>query len=200
MRNKKKYMLKKLGWYAITLVLAVMLNFLLPRLIKGNPVASIMNSLSSGMADTNLMKRMYETYMAQFGLDQPIWKQFAIYVGNLFRGEMGISFSQYPRDVADIIGSAFGWTLLLQLPAILVAWIIAKDVADDPGDENGGKLHTKEELSTASSSRYSSSSTHYLLSDSRSFLSGYSPTPCTSLPPILHIASTCWPIGRIRCS
>ncbi|MCH3907338.1 MAG: ABC transporter permease [Sphaerochaeta sp.] len=117
-------MLRKLGWYAITLVLAVILNFVLPRLIKGNPVASIVNSLARGMADTNQMKRMYETYMTQFGLDQPLWKQFFIYVRNLFHGQMGISFSQYPRDVSNIIGSAFGWTLLLQLPAILVAWII----------------------------------------------------------------------------
>jgi peptide/nickel transport system permease protein len=37
---------------------------------------------------------------------------------------LGTSFSQYPRPVADILKSSIGWTIALQLPAILVGWMI----------------------------------------------------------------------------
>ena len=39
-------------------------------------------------------------------------------------GDFGVSFSQYPRTVADIIKSSVGWTLALQLPAILLGWLL----------------------------------------------------------------------------
>lgn len=53
-----------------------------------------------------------------------MWQQFFIWLGNLFHGDLGVSFSQYPRTVSNIIHSAVGWTIALQLPAILVGWIL----------------------------------------------------------------------------
>jgi peptide/nickel transport system permease protein len=40
------------------------------------------------------------------------------------RGDFGISFSEYPRPVADILRSSILWTVALQLPAIIVGWLI----------------------------------------------------------------------------
>jgi peptide/nickel transport system permease protein len=77
-----------------------------------------------GVTDQAAITRIYETYMAMFGLDKPIWQQFFIYIANLFRGNLGISFNQYPRAVSDIIGASIGWTLMLQIPAIIVGWFI----------------------------------------------------------------------------
>ncbi len=119
-----KYFGKKLLWYLLTLFVAILLNFLLPRLIPGNPVAVILNDLTSGMTDTNSIKRIYEAFNAQFGLDKPLWQQFWIYLKNLFNGDLGISFGQYPRPVSDIIGSAIPWTIMLQLPAIVIGWLL----------------------------------------------------------------------------
>jgi peptide/nickel transport system permease protein len=51
-------------------------------------------------------------------------EQFFIYVGNVLRGDLGYSFSQYPRTVVDVISSSIWWTVALQLPAILVGWVI----------------------------------------------------------------------------
>jgi peptide/nickel transport system permease protein len=51
-------------------------------------------------------------------------EQFTLYVRNVFKGDFGISFSQYPRPVADIIKTSILWTLALQFPAIIVGWII----------------------------------------------------------------------------
>ncbi|MDR1286072.1 MAG: ABC transporter permease [Treponema sp.] len=118
------YFGKKAAWYMVTLVIAVFLNFLLPRLIPGNPVATIVASMTAGMTDANAQKKIYDAYMTMFGLDKPLWQQFFIYVGNLFQGNMGISFYQFPRSVGNIISSAIPWTLMLQIPAILTGWFL----------------------------------------------------------------------------
>jgi peptide/nickel transport system permease protein len=40
------------------------------------------------------------------------------------QGDFGFSFSQYPRTVSDVLAASLWWTLMLQLPAILVGWTI----------------------------------------------------------------------------
>jgi len=124
LKGLQKYFLKKSAWYLVTLFIAVLLNFLLPRLIPGNPVAVIVARVGVGIMDQAAIKRIYDTYVAMFGLDKPIWQQFFIYIANIFRGNLGISFNQYPRTVSDIIGSSLHWTLMLQIPAIITGWFV----------------------------------------------------------------------------
>jgi len=119
-----KYFGGKLIWFTITLVVGVILNFMLPRLMPGDPVAVITQRVTTGMADPSAIQQIYEDYTKLFGTDKPVHEQFAIYIGNLFRGNLGTSFSQYPRPVAEIIKSSVGWTLALQFPAIIIGWLI----------------------------------------------------------------------------
>jgi len=51
-------------------------------------------------------------------------EQFFLYVRNVFRGDFGFSFSQYPRTVAEVLGASIWWTIALQFPAIIVGWLI----------------------------------------------------------------------------
>jgi peptide/nickel transport system permease protein len=67
---------------------------------------------------------VYQEYAELFGTKKPILEQFAIYIRNLAQGNLGTSFSQYPRPVSDIIGSSIVWTIALQFPAIIVGWLI----------------------------------------------------------------------------
>lgn len=124
MKSYKRYMTSKIVWYVITFIVAIFLNFLLPRLIPGNPVSTIVSKITRGMSDTNSIKKIYETFQNEFGLNKPIWEQFYIYISNLIHGDMGTSFGQYPRKVTDILSSSIMWTIGLQLPAILVSWIL----------------------------------------------------------------------------
>ena len=124
LKGYKKYYLQKIGWYLITLIVAVFLNFMLPRLMPGNPVDAIaQGSISPGM-DATAVKKVLDDYSARFGLDQPLYVQFFTFVKNALRGDFGISFSNYPREISDIIASSMGWTICLQLPAIIVGWIL----------------------------------------------------------------------------
>lgn len=120
-----RYILTKVLWFLFAFTVALIFNFLLIRLIPGNPVDAMMARMSSsGSATSEAQQKIYAAYIAEFGLNKPLWEQFVIYLGNLARGDLGASFSQYPTPVGKLIGQALPWTLMLQLPAILLGWII----------------------------------------------------------------------------
>jgi peptide/nickel transport system permease protein len=124
LKGYRKYFGKKLAWFFITFVFAFLLNFILPRLMPGDPVAVITQRVTTGMTSQTGVQKVYEEYANLFGTNKPMYEQFFLYVRNVFRGQLGTSFSQYPRPVADIIGSAVWWTICLQFPAIMVGWIL----------------------------------------------------------------------------
>jgi len=120
----RNYFLKKIGWFVLTLIAAFILNFTLPRLMPGDPVAAIVARMAQGMSNASGVQAVYEQYTELFGTNKPIITQFFIYIQNVFRGDFGFSISQYPRTVADVISASVLWTIALQFPAILVGWIL----------------------------------------------------------------------------
>lgn len=124
MKGYRKYFLNKFIWFAITFVAAFILNFTLPRLMPGDPVAAIVARLAQGMSNATGVQAIYEQYAELFGTNKPIVEQFFIYVKNVARGDFGYSFSQYPRTVADVLKASIMWTVCLQFPAIIVGWLI----------------------------------------------------------------------------
>lgn len=124
MKGYRKYFGKKILWFFLTLIIAFLLNFILPRLMPADPVANIMSRTARGVQDAAVTQEMYKNYVKEFGLDQSMPVQFATYLKNALKGDFGMSFSQYPRKVNDIVSSGILWTIALQLPAIIVGWLI----------------------------------------------------------------------------
>jgi len=124
LKGYRKYFLNKLLWFLVTLVFAFILNFILPRLMPGDPVAVITARAVQGMTSQAGVQRVYEQYAELFGTKKPMLEQFFLYMKNVAQGNFGISFSQYPRSVADILQSSIWWTIGLQFPAIIVGWLI----------------------------------------------------------------------------
>jgi len=108
----------------VTFVCAFILNFTLPRLMPGDPVAAIVGRLAQGMSNATGVQKIYQQYADLFGTNRPMLEQFFIYMRNVAHGDFGLSFSQYPRTVADAIKSSILWTIGLQFPAIIVGWLI----------------------------------------------------------------------------
>ncbi len=119
-----RYLLNKIFWFLVAFTIALIFNFLLIRLIPGNPVDTMVARMAQGGAIGEAQQKIYQAYIAEFGLDKPLWEQFLVYVGNLAHGDLGRSFSQYPTPVGTLISQALPWTVVLQLPAILVGWIV----------------------------------------------------------------------------
>lgn len=124
MKGYAKYILRKFGWYVFTFIIALLLNFFLPRLIPGNPVSLILSDMAAGMTDTDKYLKIYNEFMQDFGLNLPLWRQFLRYVVNMFHGDLGRSFTLYPRTVTSLIADRLPYTLAIQLPSIIVGWIL----------------------------------------------------------------------------
>ena len=62
MRGYLRYFGGKMAWFLITLLCAFLLNFLLPRLMPGDPVAGIMSRLAQGMTDATGVQAIYRQY------------------------------------------------------------------------------------------------------------------------------------------
>ena len=92
-----RYIGRKVAWTLVVFVVALLLNFLLPRLIPGNPVDAIVGRLAmGGGTGGEQLEQIHAQYMAEFGLDKPLWQQFFIYVGKVFQGDLGTSFATLP--------------------------------------------------------------------------------------------------------
>jgi peptide/nickel transport system permease protein len=136
-----RYILNRGAWYFLTFLVAVSLNFLLPRLGASNPVDILMARAGQNL-DTQAAKEKEEAYLKEFKLVEidasggilrapdgkprrtPLWKQFRNYLVMCLKGDFGTSFLNYPRKVSEIILAAVPWTLMLQLPAIILGWIV----------------------------------------------------------------------------
>ena len=107
------YVLRKLGFYLVALWAAVTLNFLIPRLMPGDPVDILLAKLQQrgGQVDPTV-RRSYEILLGTGGRE-PIWRQYLDYLGKLLHGDLGISISQYPARVTDVIGQSLPWTVVL---------------------------------------------------------------------------------------
>jgi len=123
-KGYRKYFFGKLLWFSVTLVFAFLLNFILPRLMPGDPVRAIVSRLAQGMTNATGVQAIYQQYTELFGTNRPMLEQFFLYARNVFHGDFGFSFSQYPRTVASVIKASIGWTIMLQFPAIIVGWLI----------------------------------------------------------------------------
>jgi len=135
-----RYILQRGGWYFITFIIAVTINFFLPRLGNNNPVDIIMGKASSGLS-TEAAREKEESYLVEFGLVKKVkgeivrdelgrpvksssFEQFVNYIKMCFMGDFGTSFQKYPKKVLDVILDAVPWTIALQLPTIIFGWII----------------------------------------------------------------------------
>ena len=117
----KKYLARKTGVYLITFLFAVTLNWLLPRLMPGNPIEAMLSS-NLGLAPGE--KEVLMQYYSQlYGLDKPLWEQFVNFWVSLFHGDLGYSIL-YKAPVTDLIKHALPYDVVILLPAIALSWIV----------------------------------------------------------------------------
>jgi peptide/nickel transport system permease protein len=138
LKGYRKYFLNKLRWFLVTFVCAFLLNFILPRLMPGDPVAAIASRLAQGMSNATGVQAIYQQYTELFATNKPMGEQFVIYTKNVLQGDFGFSFSQYPRKVSDVIGASIWWTIGLQFPAIIVGWLIGNTLGALAAYRKGG--------------------------------------------------------------
>jgi peptide/nickel transport system permease protein len=119
------YLLKRLGIFLIVIWAAASVNFLIPRLAPVNPIRErLLQAVSFGGAGKTDMEKVVQSYEAHFGLDQPLWKQYLRYMGDIIRLDFGVSIASFPARVIDIILRALPWTIALLTLATLIAFAL----------------------------------------------------------------------------
>jgi peptide/nickel transport system permease protein len=119
-----RYFVRKAGFYAVALWAALTLNFLIPRLLPGNPVDILLAKLQQrGGTITPETRRAYELLLGG-DTSQPLIAQYGSYLVNVFRGDLGVSVSYFPAPVSEVIGGSLPWTIVLVGLSTVVAAVI----------------------------------------------------------------------------
>ncbi|MBV9449186.1 MAG: ABC transporter permease [Streptosporangiaceae bacterium] len=123
---------RRFGLYIVAAVVAITLDFFIPRLMPGNAVSAVLAKLQGTQVTPAALKAL-ET---EYGLNGQgnAWDQYVRYWGNLLHGNLGVSTNQFPSSVTSVISSGLFWTVgmvglatlisftLGTLLGILVAW------------------------------------------------------------------------------
>jgi peptide/nickel transport system permease protein len=117
------YVVRRLLMFVVILWAAATLNFFLPRISGGDPIRSrLLQSAATGGAVQSGMAEMVEVYQEKFGLNDPLWQQYLVYLGDIARFDLGYSMANYPETVWGVLGSAIPWTVGLLLTTTLLAF------------------------------------------------------------------------------
>lgn len=102
-----KYFIGKITQYSLVIFLMLTLNFLLPRLMPGNPLVYLAGEDVGFMSSAEK-----EAIMNKYGLNDSIFTQYFTYLKNTFTGDFGYSYQQ-KRPIIELINERLPWTLLL---------------------------------------------------------------------------------------
>lgn len=107
-----RFILRRLGELVPTALVIVAASFALVRLAPGSPFSS----------EREIPPEVLRQLDAKYGFDRPLPEQFTRYLGNLLRGDLGLSTKYPQRSVNEII--ADGFPVTLSLAAVALAWAL----------------------------------------------------------------------------
>jgi peptide/nickel transport system permease protein len=115
-----RFILRRLGFYAIATWASLTLNFFLPRAMPGDPATAIFARFQGRMRPEEL-QALKEAYGFA---DGSLIEQYFAYISHALRGDFGISISAFPVPVTQVIATGFVWTLLLGGVALILSFVI----------------------------------------------------------------------------
>lgn len=119
-----RYITFRLLIFALIIWVAASLNFLLPRLVPGDPITAMLNRLEEqGMAVEN-RPELIAAYKQRFGLDQSLPVQYVRYLAAMLRLDFGYSITAFPATVSSIIAQNLPWTIGLLTVTTVLAFTI----------------------------------------------------------------------------
>jgi len=108
------YVARRLLWLIPVLLGVAVVTFALMHAVPGGPWDR----------EKPLPPEVVANLNQRYGLDQPLWRQFADYLGGLFRGDLGVSYIQQDRPVASIIADGLQTSATLGMLALAAAVVV----------------------------------------------------------------------------
>ena len=130
------FIARRLAFYAVAVWAAVSINFMIPRLMPGNAIDSVLGRFQ------NLTPGVVKSLEVEFGFHPKgsIFSQYIQYWNDVIHFNLGISTSQYPTHVSTIIGQTLPWTLALVGVATVLSFTIGTLLGIVAGWRRGGWL------------------------------------------------------------
>lgn len=122
--------------YLIAFFIIVSLNFLIPRLMPGDPLMNIIGEEAYYGSHGAL-----DALRADLGLDKPLIAQYGRYLAGVFTGDWGYSYL-YMRPVFESVTLHLGWTFVLILPSVIIAAFLGAVLGSMAAWRRGKRLDT----------------------------------------------------------
>jgi peptide/nickel transport system permease protein len=132
-----RFALRRLGFFVFTLWAALTLNFLLPRLMPGNPALAMLSKFHGQLGPGEL-----HALEILFGVntDKSLPAQYVTYLHQIATGNLGVSLEFYPASVTSVIGGAIWWTLGLVGVTTVLAFVLGTGLGIVSAWRRGGRL------------------------------------------------------------
>src|SRR4029078_10565353 len=106
-----RFFLRRLAFYVFAVWVALTLNFLLPRLMPGDPIGGVLQRLSAAESQAN--PGIIQPYQALLGGGKgSIWHDYVAYLHRLSHLDFGVSTSNYPAPVSEAAGRVLPYSLV----------------------------------------------------------------------------------------
>jgi len=118
-----RWLLRRIVFYSLAIWVALTLNFLLPRLMPGDPAGGVLQRLSPAQIQAN--PGIVQTYEALLGGGKhSIGHDYVVYLHRIASLDFGVSTSNYPAKVSAVIGRTLPYSIFLVGVAFLLAFVI----------------------------------------------------------------------------
>ena len=136
-----RFLLRRLGFYAIALWGALTLNYLLPRLVPGDPIDGLYARLSPAQlaANPNAVENLRDALGFQ---EEPLLRGYFTYLGQIFRGDFGISTSNFPTPVSEVIARTLPYSIFLVGVSFVLAFAFGTLLGMRAAWRRGGTVDT----------------------------------------------------------
>src|SRR2546423_7117600 len=134
-----RWFLRRISFYAFALWVAATLNFLLPRLMPGDPLGGILQRLSPAQIQANPgIVQTYKTLLG--GGKDSFWAAYPKYLWHVLTFDFGVSTSNYPAHVSEVIGRTLPYSIALVGIAFLLAFLLGTGVGMVAAWRRGGTV------------------------------------------------------------
>jgi peptide/nickel transport system permease protein len=134
---QRSYIIRRALYAFVTFLIVLIINFAIPRVMPGSPIQYFANPRILPALEAKILS-------ARFGLDEPIWTQFYLYITGVFQWppDLGVSYTYYPTPVLTVIFEYLPWTLLLVGISTVITAVLGILVGIWTGSRRGSAADT----------------------------------------------------------
>src|SRR5271169_4095694 len=127
-----RFLVRRVGFLLVALWSALTVNFFIPRLMPGNPAEAMMARFRGHVNPDAL-----HALEVAFGVNThtSLGHAYVAYLNNTIHGRLGISLTDFPLPVSQVIMKALPWSLGLVGVTTIIGFIIGTMVGDDESDD-----------------------------------------------------------------